>query len=295
MAEEKKNGGLTIQVPNIFDTQNNPGVKMVSIVDATSKNGFRSFGVPAEDIISQRKQTGRDGKVHTLSTVSLRDDPTRPYDTSIYAGVDEKGKPQYVHAEKTGQEIYDMWQAQATKNQNKQGQKESVSPDVKASNATPAKSQEKNIIINNVPDSNIFRSTNNGKPYTRIRIPDEASNCGYGYLRVMPNRVFKQPNRSPKLGDLAHAEVSNVNLGPAGTDLYYQIQNDGGKWTEKKNPDGTSFTNVDLQGMWKEQQANLMAERTGALMEKGAALAEPKEQMQSQTFEYDPSEDEPFV
>lgn len=283
MAEEKKNSvqdaqknapdvarkeDLQITVPNVFDTKNNPNVKMVSVVDASSKNGFRTFGVNTEDIVSQRTETGKNGKVNTLSTIQLRDDVSKPYDTSILVGKDSNGKPQYAHDFKTGAEIKALWDLQAQANQNKQVQHETATPVAEASAPQPKAANVKPVIINGVPVSDIKFAEGDQK-FSRAKIADPASDCGYGWLTVPKGNVFQQHKDRP--------QERNINLREPGAKLYYQIQS-GGKWVEKTKDDGTAFTNEDLRDMWKEQQSAKRASRTAALSEKVESMMKPVEQ-----------------
>ena len=281
MAEEKKNSvqdaqqnapdvtrkeDLQITVPNVFDTKNNPNVKMVSVVDASSKNGFRTFGVNTEDIVNQRTETGKNGKVNTLSTIQLRDDVSKPYDTSILVGRDASGKPQYEHASKTGAEIKALWDLQAQ--QNKQVQHETATPVAEVAAPQPKSADVKPVIINGVSTADIKFAEGDQKFY-RAKIADPASACGYGWLTVPKGNVFQQHRDRP--------QERNINLREPGAKLYYQIQGPDGKWGEKMKDDGTAFTNEDLRDMWKEQQSAKRASRTAALSEKVEDMTKPVE------------------
>lgn len=244
MAENKS---LSFQVTDrqVYQTKN-PDVMVVSCPDTDSMNGFRSFPVLANAV----KENGQ------MRTVSL--DADRMYDSSIKVQ-GEDGKSTFEHKTMTGQQLFDIFEA------NKQKAMEAKSAEKEVSvQAEPEKPVVENVYMNRVSEKLIHPTKDEN--LVRISVPDVSPEKGMGNIVVPASNVFQAVNKQ----GVAIPGRFNVNLGAPDAELKYSIRGKDGKFEQ------SSVTASDIATRYAENQRNFMAARRTADKEAVVETLEPK-------------------
>lgn len=210
---------------------------MVSIVDPMSANHFGSFRVDAADVTAKG----------SLQKVSLDPDKTYDYsypemDASGKFKLDAEGKRCYCHEDKSGQELFDLYQAgrQATKQAEAGTQK--------------AGSRE---YLNRLPASMVHETKQPDQRRVSIPVGTAYSSDGKpGYVQALipANRIFQSTDKSgtPVLNKV------NINLGSGSDLIKCQVKDAEGVFQKIEIPAS------DLRKAYDDNQAAYVARQRDA-------------------------------
>lgn len=242
---EKNFGPVQVTSKQVFDTKN-PGVKQVSCPDPSSLNGFSSFPVPSGSVEGEGK----------MRSVNL--EAERVYDLSKPVRGDD-GKVTYEHKPTTGQQIFDMFEAN----------KQKAMAEKSAQAKTPAPEEKpKETWVNRVSDKLIHETQDPN--LRRVSFPDDRSHNGMGNAVIPKSSII--PSKNSK-GEVIPGR-SSINLGLATDSITYSIKNEKGQFTPMPMTAGELATRYEAS-----QKAFVAGQRTAAKQAEVPTPTEPTAQM----------------